>query len=55
MVNWEKIWSFKNNDTLDLWRNVVISIILQGDVGLQSYPKIVVDFKWLTTLMPSSG
>ena len=53
-VNWEKNWLCKNNDTLNLWRNDATWIILQEVVGLQSYQNIVVNFNWLTTLMPSS-
>ena len=41
--------------TLNFWRNDVIWIILQDVLDLQSHKKIVVNFMWLTTLVPSSG
>ena len=49
-ITWfiEKKKSSKNIDTLNLCRN-------DGIVGLESDQKIVVNFMWLTTLIPSSG
>lgn len=53
MVNWEKNWSCKNNDTLNLWRSNAILIVFQETLGPPSDQKVVVNFIWLTTSMPS--
>ena len=51
----KKCWQCKNNDTEFFRRNNAIWIILQEVVGPQSYQKIVINFQWLTTLIPCSG
>ena len=51
----KKIWSWKNNGMLNLWKKDAIWIILQEVVGLQNDQKILVDLIWLTTAMSSSG